>query len=369
MFHFITQIVTFIFVTISQLFGVYPYIEPTPIPPQQVLPASPVTSEPPAATSTKQTVSTPPKTVSSKKPIAQNSTPPPPQPVSPPVEPVPDFEKINQTSRAALVNILCLGSSGSIPGISGTGVIIDPRGVILTNAHIAQYFLLKDYPQKNSLDCVIRTGSPAIPQYRASLTYISPTWVDKNKTVLKESEPRGTGEDDFAFLLITKSTSGSPLPSSFPYIPFSATEILDENQTVLLASYPAGFLSGQTLLQSLNVASAITNIQKVFTFKEDTIDLLAVGGTVVSQKGASGGAVVSGKSELIGIITTSSQEETTSSRQLNAITSAYINRALQNELGISLLNLLSQNISEFTEKFQNTTAPLLTKAIVDELSK
>ena len=33
----------------------------------------------------------------------------------------------------------------TIKAISGSGVIIDSRGVILTNAHLAEYFLLKDY--------------------------------------------------------------------------------------------------------------------------------------------------------------------------------------------------------------------------------
>ena len=63
-------------------------------------------------------------------------------------------------SRSALVNIFCVpaGSTGSI--ISGSGVIIDPKGIILTNAHVAQYVLLSQDPALN-LTCSIRNGSPA----------------------------------------------------------------------------------------------------------------------------------------------------------------------------------------------------------------
>src|SRR3989344_252919 len=54
---------------------------------------------------------------------------------------------LNEQVRAAVVNILCItGSGGPLNSISGSGVIIDPRGIILTNAHVAQYFLLKNYP-------------------------------------------------------------------------------------------------------------------------------------------------------------------------------------------------------------------------------
>ena len=32
--------------------------------------------------------------------------------------------------------------------ISGSGVIVDSRGVVLTNAHVGQFFLLHDYPRQ-----------------------------------------------------------------------------------------------------------------------------------------------------------------------------------------------------------------------------
>src|SRR3989344_8595044 len=55
--------------------------------------------------------------------------------------PVVSFDEINRKTREALVNIICTSRrGGAFNLISGSGVVIDPRGVILTNAHLGQYF-------------------------------------------------------------------------------------------------------------------------------------------------------------------------------------------------------------------------------------
>ncbi len=285
------------------------------------------------------------------------------------VEPTYDFELINTFARKAIVNILCTAKGGELSPISGTGIIINPNGLILTNAHIAEYFLLRDFRQKDFLECVIRTGSPAYPKYNAEIVYISPTWVEDNKSLLKEAVQKGTGENDFAFLRIVSAINGSDLPQTFSYIPMNVSEIINKNEPVLLASYAAGFLGGLSILQNLSIATAVTNVQDYFTFKQSTIDLLSVGGTIVSQKGSSGGAVVDSGATVIGMISTSSDGNTTSNRELNAITSAYINRSLQNELGMTLLEFENQDIAKFAKKFQEINVPNLTKLITDELSK
>ncbi len=296
----------------------------------------------------------------------------PKTPTSTPVlipKPIADFEAVNTFARTATVNILCTVKGQEFSPASGTGVMVSPKGIILTNAHVGQYFLIKDFLQKDRVECVARNGSPAYPRYNLELVYISPKWVADNKSILKQDTPKGTGENDFAFLRITKAIDGSKLPESFPFVTSNISEYIAIGEPVVLVGYPAGFLGGLSILQSLNITSSITSVQDYFTFKKDTIDVISVPGTVVSQRGASGGAVVDGQRSLLGIITTSSDSTQTSARDLRAITLSYINRDLQSEIGITLDQFLNTDLADFAQNFQKVTAPPLTKLITDELLK
>lgn len=304
------------------------------------------------------------ETVTKETPTENQTNPP--QITQNPEQPQ-DFVELNEKSRKSIVNILCKTNGSSLSTITGTGVIIDPRGIILTNAHIGQYWLLKDYKFKDFVECTIRTGEPAYPKYEAELVYISPEWVEANKSILTEETPKGTGEHDFAFLRITKSIDKTPLPS-FDYIKPDTREIIKEGEPVLLVSYPAGFLGSISIIQGLYITSAVTTVQKIFTFKETTIDLLSIGGTALSQKGSSGGAVVDQYGKLIGLISTSSDGDTTSQRDLRAITLAHINRSLENLFG-GLNSFLSLNMETTAGIFQTSLFPTLSQLIINELEK
>jgi hypothetical protein len=283
--------------------------------------------------------------------------------------PAPDFDAINKIARDAIVNILCTTKGGELSPISGTGIIISPGGLIITNAHIGQYFLLKDFTQKDFLTCIARTGSPASPKYNLELVYISPQWVSDNKTLLKEENPIGTGEHDFAFLRITSMIDGGNMPQNFSYLAPTTREAVFPDEPALLASYPAGFLGGLSVLQDLSLTSAIAHVAEAFTFGSSTVDLISVPGTVVSQKGSSGGSVVDTNAQLLGVIVTSSDGTTTAQRDLRAITLAYINRELQSDLDMTLEAFISQDIPSFAASFRQNEAPVLSKLIEDELLK
>lgn len=280
------------------------------------------------------------------------------------------FETINVLTRKTVVNILCSADAGSsLSPVTGSGVVIRNDGVILTNAHLGQFFLLKDFNgQKNSVQCVIRAGNPAYPAYTAELVYISPAWIAENKTILTEQNPKGTGEHDYAFLRITGKIDGSPMTEKIPFLPISLSENNATGNYVLLASYPAGFLGGQSILQDLFQSSAITKIGDVYTFGSSTIDLISVPATIVSQKGSSGGAVVDGQGELIGIITTETEAEQTGDRDLRAITLSYINRDLKAESGSDLADILSSP-AEYAKSFNQNIAPKLTEILTNAILK
>ena len=278
-------------------------------------------------------------------------------------------EQVNEETRGALVNILCLPQTG-FHGISGSGVVVDSRGVILTNAHIGQYFLLRDYPTAGNVDCTIRTGSPAQNRYHAKLLYLPLAWIADNAAEFTAAQATGTGENDYAFLVITGTTDpAATLPASFPYLPMSKN-YPDTGEEMLLASYPAGFLASELIEKSLYASSAVAYVTRLFSFDDNMqkVDLFSIGGTVLSQAGSSGGAVVRlGSGILAGIITTATVGDTTGVRDLRAVTLSHIDASLafQDQGGVA--TLLSGDLSAKAADFASTIAPLERAALVKVL--
>ncbi len=276
-------------------------------------------------------------------------------------------QSVNERTRAALVNIICTtDSAGSFESISGSGVIIDPRGVILTNAHVAQFFLLKDYPRDDFVDCVIRTGSPARNAYTAKLMFLPPSWISNNAKKIVQETPTGTGERDYALLKITGSVGSVTLPSQFPFL---LTSLLppDKGDTVLQAGYAAGFLGGITVQNDLYATSAYTTVRDVYTFDANTADLFALGGTIVAQQGSSGGPVVNEEGILMGIIVTSTSADDTASRVLRALAASYIVRDFELERGKSLQSVLASDLNAEVAIFESIFAPSERTTLIDAI--
>lgn len=280
---------------------------------------------------------------------------------------------INKKTRAALVNIICTTlRSGSFEPLSGSGVLIDPRGVILTNAHIAEYFLLKDYLVPDFVQCVIRAGEPARNRYKAKLLYISPLWIQTNYKKIRLAEPTGTGENDFAFLLINESINQEtlPLPREFPALALDfSDESLRAHNQVIAAAYPAGFLSGISIQKDLYPSSSVVTIGEAFTFTEKTADLFSIGGSLLAQQGSSGGAIVSSAGKLIGLIVTATDAAATGDRDLHAITPSHIARGFERDTGFALEQFLASDLAETAKSFNENVAPALTKLLESALQK
>lgn len=245
------------------------------------------------------------------------------------------FDDVNTITRSALVNILCNAPNGVI---SGSGIVIDTRGVIVTNAHVAQYVLLSKDPGFG-VECTVRAGSPARPIGSADILFLPQAWIDEHAKDITVTNPLGTGENDFALLLLRGIFSGTPLS-------FDSREAIGFlGDRVLIGSYPAGFLGSIETQKSLHAASTIGSIQDLFTFGDaNAIDLLSLGGVIVAQSGSSGGAVVNQWGKLIAIASTASTKGTTAERDLRAITFAHIDRVLARERSTTLSGFLTGNI-------------------------
>lgn len=282
------------------------------------------------------------------------------------------LDQLNTQTRASLVNILCTTKAGgSFEPISGSGVIVDTRGIILTNAHVGQFFLLTNYGSTGNVQCVVRTGSPATPTYTAELLYLPPAWIEANASQITSQQAVGTGENDYSFLLISGPVSSSvPYPSAFPALTMSTTDP-SINTNVFLAAYPAGFLGGTTIQTNLYASSALSTVQALYTFNDPSqVDLVSLGGTVVAQSGSSGGAVINAATgSLIGLITTETQGTTTASRDLNAITLAHVNRSLTALGQGGITGILTGDVSQKANNFNATIAPSETQTLEAVLNK
>ncbi len=262
------------------------------------------------------------------------------------------FESINISARSALVNIYCSTQSGSaLKPITGSGIMIDPRGIVLTNAHVAQYVLLSQ-GGNSDLTCTVRTGAPAVAKWIPVVMYIPPVWIEQHTSDIIRSHVIGTGEHDYALLYMVTGVGGTPLPPSFAYVSpdiREAVAFVDDN--VLAASYPVEFVGGSVIQSDLYPVSSIATIRKLMTFTIGKADAISLGGIIGAQSGSSGGAVVNQWGRLVGLITTTSEGATTGERDLHAITTGYINRDLITQTGVGLTSTLSYDPRSLAESF------------------
>lgn len=279
-----------------------------------------------------------PKTEPAPTPVPVAAPVPVPAPAAPSVGNA-ALDEAASTLRGALVNIICYVPGGSgLHSISGSGIFIDSKGIILTNAHIAQYFLLAN----KGASCTIRAGSPAVDAYEASLIYISPKWIHANASVLTQALPSGTGEYDFGLLAVTKSLTSSALPDSFPSISLATTPPL-AGTPVIIATFGAQFLGSSQIQSDLFPTIVFGSVKDVFTFGTNTIDVVALGGSAAAQEGSSGGGVADSSGKLVATVTTSTVTGSTDTRSLNAITASYIRAEYATEMGGALDLLLAQS--------------------------
>lgn len=264
------------------------------------------------------------------------------------------------TVEDATVNLYCTIKSGNkIFSSSGSGVFISERGVILTNAHVAQYFLLQDGEKKQKSTCTVRAGSPAKNKYNASVLYISPTWLEQS--VAKE---KGTGEHDFALLYVT-DTKDKVLPTIFPALKPEFVSDPLESDPVTIAGYPTEKMNFNQVEKKLAFVAASSSVTQLHTFNKGNklVDLVTLAPSAAGSYGVSGGPVVNAENEVIGIATTKNTAK--NNRTLRAITFPYINRQVFMETYTTLGLMLA---SDYTSR-ASTTKALISEKTLTTLSK
>lgn len=284
-----------------------------------------------------------------------------------------DTESDMQTTiTKSLVNLFCQYiTKESIRTTTGSGFFINSKGIILTNAHVAQYLLLKDADLTDAhITCVIRTGSPATPAYTVDLLYLPPRWIFENATQILDETPLGTGEDDYALLYVTGTQNGSDLPIFFPSIAPSTEDITLSlvGTTVFTGGYPAQALITEGSHVALSPTVATTTIDDLFTFGSNYADLMQISHFPATEQGVSGGPIVTRYGEAIGLIVTKNESDTGYANSLNALTFSYINRTMRSETGYSLIENIRGNVEYRARVYKNALIPVLSNLLKFEIT-
>jgi len=267
-----------------------------------------------------------------------------------------------------VVNIVCSQNQGNLINVStGSGVLIDPKGVIVTNAHVGQFVLLEDQSDsKNGMKCgVYRENIPTFG-YTVDILHISPDWIEQNFNLINSASPRGTGEFDYAFLYITGNTN--PVfkrPTIFPYSEVSLNEDYEVGTKVDVAGYPGAPQNIVDIAKAGHLKKDNVSIEDVFTFNKNTIDIFSTTKTHVGARGASGGGVFK-DGKLIGIISTTNG--TQNDAEINAITTKYINRDLDNNTGIEIKDLIQNNLYKTVLDFSKNYGANLANLLFSEIN-
>lgn len=254
------------------------------------------------------------KTFSESNP-AGTSVPPTPKARLPQAE-------LHRIAAQRVVNLLCEEGGGTIA--VATGIIINPAGYILTNAHIV------DNANKEQ-ECTVRKGSPAlsfaiakrvfVPSAYAATTSVTEQ-IKWDMAIWKIKNPAAAGQ--------------TPLPETFDALTLDIIHEFFPQEALATFSYPAELLSKEVILSSLYLVFSETAVEGV---DENFIQSLAGLG---SQQGSSGGALLDPTTgTLVGLIFAVDKEMEINKRRLFALRASRINEIMKKETGKTLEEYLA----------------------------
>ncbi|OGZ46301.1 MAG: hypothetical protein A3J54_02725 [Candidatus Ryanbacteria bacterium RIFCSPHIGHO2_02_FULL_45_13b] len=221
-----------------------------------------------------------------------------------------------------VVNLFCELPNNEIA--IATGVIIHPRGYILTNAHVAE--------AEQSHTCLIRRGSPAQNFAIAERVFLPLDFSSKIHT-------RENLAQDVAIWKIT-STIEKNIIGTLPFFSISPDNLPVDGAALATFSYPAELLGSHAVVSALYLSFSETQIVSHDAYFIESTQGLG------SQKGSSGGILLDPfTGELAGLIfaINNSKTEYISDRTLFSLTPFAIHETIRAITGKELNVYLDEN--------------------------